>query len=135
MDDSDALTSPSAFWSDTIRGITLPWTLAATTALGTLLMLERLVLPVPWNLANTHHVIGALVITVSVIATAEVARALRFLNLPLAAWLAASPFLAAQSTASATLVSLAIAALVAVLSLPRGRRSQEHYAGWDRFVF
>ncbi len=134
VDQSDALTSPSAFWNDTIRGITLPWTLAATTALGTLLMLERLVLPVPWDLANTHHVIGALVITVSVIATAEVARALRFVNLPLAAWLAVSPFLDPQSSAAATVASFAIAVLVAALSLPRGRRSQEHYAGWDRFV-
>lgn len=133
-DDSDALTSPSAFWNDTIRGITLPWTLAATTALGALLLLERLVLPIPWDLANTHHVIGAVIVTVSIIATAEVARALRFVNLALAAWLAASPFLAPQSTMSATIVSLVAAALIAALSLPRGRRSKEHYAGWDRFV-
>jgi nucleoside-diphosphate-sugar epimerase/uncharacterized membrane protein len=133
-DHSDALSSPSAFWNDTIRGITLPWTLAATTILGALLMLERLVLPVPWDLANTHHVIGALVVTISVIATAEVARALRFVNLPLAAWLAASPWLAPEASASATVVSRVAAALVAVLSLPRGRRSKEHYAGWDRFI-
>ena len=133
-DDSDALASPSAFWSDTIRGITLPWTLAVTTVLGALLMLERLFLPIPWDLANTHHVIGALVITMSIIATAEVARALRFVNLALAAWLAASPWLAPQSTTTATVLSLATAALIVALSLPRGRRSKEHYAGWDRFV-
>ena len=133
-DDSDALTSPGAFWADTTRGITLPWTLAAATGVGVLLMLERLVLPIPWDLANTHHVIGALVITVSVIATAEVARALRFINLALAAWLAASPFLAAEATTVATIVSLAMAALIVGLSLPRGRRSREHYAGWDAYV-
>ncbi|MDQ3482809.1 MAG: NAD-dependent epimerase/dehydratase family protein [Pseudomonadota bacterium] len=133
-DHSDALASPSAFWSDTIRGITLPWTLAATTVLGALLMLERLMLPVPWDLANMHHVIGALVVTVSVIATAEVARALRFVNLLFAAWLAASPWLAPESSVTATVVSIAGAALIAALSLPRGRRSKDHYAGWDRFV-
>lgn len=133
-DDSDALASASAFWADTTRGLALPWTLAATTILGALLMLERLLIPIPWNLANTHHVIGALVISVSIIATAEVVRALRFINLALAVWLAASPFLSAQSTISATSVSLASAALIAALSLPRGRRSKEHYAGWDRFV-
>ena len=132
-DHSDPLASPSAFWSDTVRGITLPWTLAATTALGGLLMLERLLLPAPWDLANTHHVIGALVITISIIATTEVARALRFVNLVLAAWLAISPWLAPESS-TATVVSLAGAALIAALSLPRGRRSKEHYAGWDRFV-
>jgi len=133
-DDSDALASPSAFWADTTRGLTLPWTLAATTILGALLMLERLLIPIPWNLANSHHVIGALIITVSIIATAEVARALRFVNVVLAGWLAASPFLAPDSTTPATVVSLAAAALIVALSLPRGRRSKEHYAGWDRFV-
>lgn len=133
-DHSDDLASPAAFWSNTKRGITLPWTLAAATVLGALLMLQRLVVPIPWDLANTHHVIGALVITVSIIATAEVARALRFLNVALAAWLAASPFLAPQTTTAATVVSLATAALIVGLSLPRGRRSKEHYAGWDRFV-
>lgn len=61
-------------------------------------MLERLAVPIPWDLANAHHVIGALVMTVSIIATAEVARPLRIYYLLLAAWLAASPFLAAQST-------------------------------------
>lgn len=133
-DRSDDLASPTAFWTDAVLGITVPWTLAAATVLGALLMLERLVLPIPWVLANTHHVIGALVITVSIIAMAEVARALRFMNLALAAWLAASPFLAPQSTMAATIVSLALAALIAALSLPRGRRNKEHYAGWDRFV-
>ena len=133
-DNSDDLASPAAFWTDTIRGITVPWTLAAATVLGALLMLERLVLPIPWDLANTHHVIGALVITVSIIATAEVARALRFVNLALAAWLAASPWLAPESSTAATVVSLTAAALIAALSLPRGRRSKEHYAGWDRLV-
>lgn len=97
-------------------------------------MVERLIVPIPWDLANTHHVIGALVITVSIIATAEVVRALRFMNVALAAWLAASPFLAAQSTTSETNVSLTIAALIAALSLPRGPRSKEHCASWDRFV-
>ncbi|MBA3525848.1 MAG: NAD-dependent epimerase/dehydratase family protein [Sphingomonas sp.] len=134
QDDSDVLTSPRAFWNDTVRGITLPWTLAATSAVGVLLMLERLLLPVPWDLANTHHVIGALVITVSVIATAEVARALRFTNLALAAWLAASPWLAPESSPAATVFSLVAASVIAALSLPRGRRSNEHYAAWDRFV-
>ena len=133
-DDSDDLANLAAFWTDTIRGITLPWTLMVATAVGVLLMLERLILPIPWDLANTHHVIGALVITVSIIATAEVARALRFVNLGLAVWLAASPWLAPESSTAAIVVSLTAAALIAGLSLPRGRRSREHYAGWDRFV-
>lgn len=133
-DVSDDLANPAAFWTDTIRGITVPWTLVAVTGLGAVLMLERLVLPIPWDLANTHHVIGALVITISIIATAEVARPLRFVNLALAAWLAASPWLAPESSPAAIAVSFAMAALIAALSLPRGRRSREHYAGWDRFI-
>ena len=134
VDEDDHMAGPAIWWADTIRGITLPWTLAVAILVGAALMLERLLIDIPWDLANSHHVIGALAVTVSIIATAEVARPLRFLNLALALWLAASPFLAEQSTPTATIVSLAAAALLAALSLPRGKRSGEHYAGWDRFV-
>ena len=134
VDQNDHMAGPAALWTDTIRGLTLPWTLAAAIFVGAALMLERLLIDIPWDLANSHHVIGALAVTVSIIATAEVARPLRFLNLPLAFWLAASPFFSEQSTASATTVSLVAAVLLAALSLPRGARSGEHYAGWDRFV-
>jgi nucleoside-diphosphate-sugar epimerase/uncharacterized membrane protein len=132
-DQSDVLSSPRAFWQDTVRGLTLPWTLAASMALGVFLMLTRLALGAEGELANTHHVVGALAITVSIIATAEVARALRFANAALGVWLIVESLLSGQGLMLMGTGAAAGAALI-VFSLPRGRRSGEHYASWDRYV-
>ena len=133
-DDSDVMVSPGAFWSDARRGLTLPWTLAASTVLGVLLMLSRLLFGASGDLANYHHVVGALVITVAIIATAEVARPLRFANMLLGASLVAPPFLLEGGTGLAETASVLIGIALLVLSLPRGKRSREHYAGWDKYV-
>ena len=130
----DTLASPQMFATDAVRGVTLPWTLLACTGIGIFLMLTRLLIGTGGSMANTHHVVGALVVTVSVIATAEVARAVRLLNLPLALWLLVAPFLAKEGSTLDMAVSVALALAIAALSLPRGRRSKEHYASWDPYV-
>ncbi len=134
VDENDYMSSPSTIWNDTVRGVTLPWTLTASMAVGAFLMLTRLVLGTEGAMANSDHLIGALVITVAIIATAEVARALRFLNIAFGLWLAIAPFVLSGGNSASTIVSLAAGVALIGLSLPRGRRSQEHYAGWDRFV-
>lgn len=133
-DTSDALASAAKFWADTTRGITLPWTLAGAMAIGAFLMLTRLVLGTSGAMANSDHVVGALAITVAIIATAEVARALRFINLLFGAWLVTAPWALDGADATAAWVSVALGLALMGLSLPRGRRSGEHYASWDRFV-
>ncbi|WP_231733654.1 vitamin K epoxide reductase family protein, partial [Sphingomonas sp. CCH9-H8] len=40
-DTSDAMASPSTFWADAKKGLTLPWTLIASIVIGVLLMLTR----------------------------------------------------------------------------------------------
>jgi hypothetical protein len=60
VDNSDAMASPAAFWRDTARGVTLPWTLAASIAIGVFLMLTRLVFGTEGDMANSDHVVGAL---------------------------------------------------------------------------
>ncbi|RUU00651.1 DNA polymerase III subunit epsilon, partial [Mesorhizobium sp. USDA-HM6] len=85
-------------------------------------------------IANSDHLAGTMIITIAVCAMAEVARPLRFLNLPFGLWLVAAPWLLAGATAGSTLND-AIAGLVVIgLSLPRGRLSKEHYGSWDRYV-
>ena len=75
-----------------------------------------------------------MIITISVCAMAEVARPLRFLNLPFGLWLIAAPWLL-RGTTTAALLNDVVAGLVVVgLSLPRGRRSKEHYGSWDQYV-
>ncbi|MEJ7930179.1 NAD-dependent epimerase/dehydratase family protein [Ramlibacter sp. AN1015] len=133
-DNEDWLGQPGAAWRDLVRGVTLPWTLAVVVVLGAVLMFTRVLFGNEGAMANSDHVVGALVITVSIIATAEVARALRFVNVLLGGWLLLSPWLMDGASGSGTLASVVLGLAVIGLSLPRGRRSQEHYASWDRFV-
>ena len=133
-DRSDALSSPGTFWADTMRGITLPWTLAASMAIGAFLMLTRPALGTAGSMANSDHVIGALTITVAVIATAEVARPLRFINALFGSWLIAAPWFLGGATAIASWIGVALGLVLIAVSLPRGSRSREHYAGWDRYI-
>ena len=130
----DAMTDPGSAWAEARRGVTLPWTLTASIAVGAFLMLTRIALGASGSLANSDHLMGALTITVAVIATAEVARALRFVNLLFGAWVIVSPFLLdAEGLAGTAIRILAGLALIG-LSIPRGPRSGEHYDGWDRFI-
>ena len=133
-DQGDALASPRAFWQDTVRGLTLPWTLAVSAAIGALLMFTRLMFGMSGSAANGDHVVGALAITVSIIATAEVARPLRFVNVLLGGWLLLAPWLLEGATWSGTAFDVVAGVALIGLGLPRGRRSAEHYAGWDRYV-
>lgn len=71
--------------------ITLPWTLSLSIAIGAFLMLTRLVFGTSGSMANSDHLIGALTITVAIIATAEVARPLRFINALFGIWLVIAP--------------------------------------------
>ncbi len=134
VDSFDALASPVAFWKNATRGITLPWPLAASMVLGASLMLTRLTFGTTGAMANSDHVAGAMVITISIIATAEAARALRFLNIVAGVWIVSAPLFLAGASIAATLGDIAVGAVIIGLNLRRGKRSSEHYAGWDRYI-
>jgi Vitamin K epoxide reductase family len=123
-----------AMSASAIRGVTMPWTLVASAIVGVWLMFSRLVFGSIPPLANSDHLVGALVITVAVIAMAEVGRALRFLNLLFGLWLIIAPLLLAGGSLAAAWAAVAAGIALIALSLPRGRRSTEHYGSWDRYI-
>lgn len=113
-------------------GVSLPWNLALAALIGVSLLFTRLTLGVDGNLANAHHVIGSLVLTVVAIAAAEVARAARYLNVLLGAALMATPFMwraDAMTSGMALLLGLALV----VLSIRRGP-IRERYGSWNRLI-
>lgn len=112
----------------------MPWTLGLAVLVGAFLMLTRVVLGTTGAMANSDHLIGALTITVTIIAMAEVARALRLLSVLFGIWLVAAPWLLEGATKFGSVVSIVLGVVLVALSLPRGRRSKEHYAGWDRYI-
>ena len=111
----------------------LTWNLALCMAIGVWLMCTRLTLDAEGGMADADHVIGALVVTVSAIACAEIARPLRFLNLLLGAALFVTPFVFDVSD-PATLASLLCGGALMLLSLWRGPVAQR-YGAWNRWIF
>lgn len=73
-------------------GITVPWNLALGGLIGLWLMFTRVTLGTEGGMADADHLIGSLVMTITITAFAEVARALRFLNMFLGAALLITPF-------------------------------------------
>ena len=125
---------PTKLLRQSARGVTVPWTLGLSAALGAFLMLSRAIFGNEMPLAGSDHLVGALVLTTAVIAWAEVARPLRFLNLGFGLWLVIAPWLLGGGTVPGSLVGILAGLALIILSLPRGRRSAEHYGSWDRYV-
>ena len=115
-------------------GVTLPWTLLASVVLGLWLMFTRLTFGTVPPMADSDHLVGSLVVTTAVISMAEVGRPLRFINVLFGAWLVLAPWLLDGAAPVASWSGAAVGIALIGLSLPRGPRSREHYAGWDRFV-
>lgn len=129
----DSEPSPFALLRDMWSGgVGLPWNLALAIAIGIWLMFSRLVLGSDGAMADAHHLVGSLVVTVSVIACADVARTLRFANALLGAALIVAALVYAQG-ALETMVSLACGAALVVLGIPRGR-VQQRYGEWTRKI-
>ncbi|MFA9415852.1 vitamin K epoxide reductase family protein [Natrinema sp. HArc-T2] len=116
------------FW-----GVSIPWTLLAAMALGAWLMLSPTVFGTTGVMADSSHLVGSLVVSFTVIATAEPARAIRFLNVPLAAWIAVAPWLATGVPTIAAINAVVVGALVVLVSVPRGPIA-DRYGGWERYA-
>lgn len=126
--------APSVLRDFVTGGVNFPWTLVVSTGLGVLLMTTPLVFGSEPPLYYSDHVVGCLVVLVAVTAMAEVVRPVRFLNVGLGVWVAASPLVLDGGKVTATLSGLVIGLALILLSLPRGMRSEEHYGGWDRAI-
>ena len=113
-------------------GISLPWTLLATMGLGLWLMCTRMTLGTEGLLADADHLIGALVLTVAVTATAESVRPARLLNILLGAALVITA-LVASSTPLQSLADVAVGLALVALSIPRGH-IRHNYGNWSRFI-
>nr|WP_290997410.1 heavy metal-binding domain-containing protein [Hyphomicrobium sp.] len=116
------------------RGMSFPVTLAVSSAIGVWLMLTRLTFGNSGAMADSDHLVGSLVVVFSIMAFAEVARAVRFINILFGAWLIGAPWLLEGSgSALATWSGVIGGALLIALAIPRGR-VKDAYAGWDRYI-
>ena len=114
-------------------GVALPWNLVLATAVGAWLMFTPAVFGSAGNAAHTDHLFGALIVTMTVIALADVGRAARFLNLFLGAGVIVAPWLLGGATTASKWSDLLAGALVIGLSMRRGPVG-ERYGSWQRYV-
>ena len=126
--------APREIALDMARGVSLSWPLVVSTAIGVWLMFTRLTLGTSGAMANSDHLVGALIVTFSVVALAEVARPVRFLNVLFALWLVAAPWLLEGGSGLSAVASVAAGVALGLLSLPRGP-VRNRYADWDRLLF
>ncbi len=113
-------------------GMTFPWTLLASAALGVALMMTPLVIGWQSGMAPVNHVVGALVLTVSVTALAVIARAARFLNILLALVLMFAPFMTSAGW-GLTGVTILLSLTLIALSIPRGEAGG-NYDTWNKYI-
>lgn len=124
---------PGEVAAASIWGMSFPWTLVVSAALGTWLMFSPWVFGLQGRAADLDHLAGSLVVVVAVVSMGEVLRAGRWLNVLLGLALAALPWVLEGGTTAGAVNGLVAGALVAVLALPRGPKT-ERYGSWDRFV-
>ena len=126
--------TPREQWAQATRGVTYPWTLTLSIAIGVWLTFTRLSFDSSGAMADSDHLVGLLVVTFSIMAWAEVGRAIRFINIPFGAWLIAAPWLLdGIASPLATWNGVICGAILIALAIPRGR-IKDSYAGWDRYV-
>ena len=116
-----------------MRWLASNWHLLLASVLGAWLMSAPDVLGSAGTAAGSDRLTGALVVTFALIATAEVGRALRFLNALFAIWLMLSPFVLDGFTTASQWNAVVVGAALIVLSLPRGQ-IRGRYGNWQRFI-
>jgi nucleoside-diphosphate-sugar epimerase/uncharacterized membrane protein len=114
-------------------GVNLPWSLLLSIAIGVWLMCTRLIFGTGGDQADSDHLIGCLVITISVTALAESARPARFLNIVLAIVLMAAPLMLEGGSLIADWTGAAAGLALILLSIPRGK-IENRYGSWSRYL-
>ncbi|MFN3817849.1 NAD-dependent epimerase/dehydratase family protein [Blastomonas sp.] len=115
-----------------VGGVNLPWNLACAAVLAATMLFTRITFGADGTMAHSDHVIGFLALTIVSLATAEVARAVRYCLIPLGAALVVTPFLFDASTVHAA-ANVAIGLALIALSLRRGS-VHERYGSWHRYI-
>jgi hypothetical protein len=126
--------TPREQWAQATRGVTYPWTLMLSIAIGIWLTFTRLSFDTAGAMADSDHMVGLLVLTFTLIALAEVGRATRFINIAFGLWLIAAPWLLdGIASPLATWNGVICGVLLIGLAIPRGK-IKDSYAGWDRYI-
>lgn len=107
-------------------GFTCPWNLLLSIPLGVWLMFAPSVLGLLHPASDSNYIVGPLLVTFSIISMSETARSLRFVNFLLALFLFSAPFWVAGFSSSGMTNNLIVGAIVALLSLRKGKILEQY---------
>jgi len=120
---------PSKSW-----GISIPWNLALTALLGVWIMCSPAFFKIAGTVSDSDYTAGPLLITVSIVSFAEVARGFRLFNVLLGLWLLLAPWILSGATAPFTWNNSLVGLAVILLSFRKGNISQR-YGSFDKHIF
>ena len=109
------------------------WRLLLTAGLGGWLMFAPDFFGSTGRASDSDRLAGALVVTFALVATAEVARSLRLLNVLFGVWLLIAPWLLEGFIPTAQWNDVIAGVVIILLSLPRGHISGR-YGSWQPFI-
>jgi len=104
-----------------------------TAALGVWLMIAPDVFQTQGQAADSDHILGALVVTIAIVAFAEVTRAARFINIALALAIIVLAWLLGGATFASSINNLIIGLLILALSIAPGK-IKNTYEGWNALI-
>ncbi|SFO22551.1 Nucleoside-diphosphate-sugar epimerase [Nitrosospira briensis] len=113
-------------------GVRFTWNMLASVIIGIALMFSRILFDATGTAANGDHLIGALVVTFSIMALSEVGRPLRFANIMFGGWLIPAPLLLTGYSDLGAAASIGAGVLLILLALPVGP-IKGRYGAWDRW--
>ncbi len=116
-----------------VWGVTLPWNLLVSVALGLWLMFAPFALGSTGTAAHSDHLLGALIVTAAVIALADVGRAARFINILFGGWIILAPWLLVGATTGSKWNDMIVGLLIILVSFRRGAIG-ERYGTFERFI-
>ncbi|RIV22405.1 vitamin K epoxide reductase [Fibrisoma montanum] len=98
--------------------------------LGLWLIVSPAVLQVDTNIADNAHIVGPIIVTVSVIAISDSVRNVRLVNTLCGGWLLIAPWVMGYNNLPATINDLVVGSLTIGLSLVRGHVGHQFGGGW-----
>ncbi len=114
-------------------GVGFHWSLLVAAALGVWIMFTPMVFGLSFGSADSDHLVGALVVVISIISLAEVVRSMRWLLVVAGLWLAISTWFFQGVGIGANMNHLIVGALLCVLAVFRGK-IHESYGMWTKYI-
>lgn len=115
-------------------GISVPWNLVVCVLLGIWMMISPEYFQITGTVRDSDYTSAPLIITVSIVSFAEVARSFRYVNIILGIWLILGSWILDGATTELIWNNTVLGIAILLLSLRRGRITQS-YGGWSKHIY